>query len=434
MTPTAGPQPLRDQGKESVARRELVERLLKSGPNAEAAAQLREELRAGGLTWFTGVVVAALNAGELQRAGMFYELLASLRWGSRWYRCSADHPLDLVPDSLPNESITIPKLHHDIEQLTYLRDHGILGEEFLPVIARYHALLERMLPLGVNARLSLDHAVRQSIGGVYNRIVHIRRAPRVRQALSSEWHGSAIEREYIDKPPGLVVVDSFLSREALESLRHFCLESTVWSSNRHPHGRLGAQFQNGFNCPLLIQIAEELRERLPNLIGNHYPLRHLWGYKSPPTLAADVTTHADFAAVNVNFWITPDAANVNPGGGGMVVYGVDAPLHWDFDAYNSRLDDVIRPFLDQQRPRVVTIPYRQNRAVIFNSDLFHATSELNFRPEYEYRRINVTLLYGDRHDDIHHKGLARVELSASSPPSRPSWRSAAFAHARRVKS
>jgi hypothetical protein len=434
MIRSAGPQPLRDQRKESVVRRELVERLRNTGPNAEAAALLREELRAGGLPWFTGVVVAALNAGELQRAGMYYELLASLRWGSRWYRCSADHPVDLVPDSLPNESITIPKLQHDIEQLTYLREIGVLGEGFLPVIARYHELLESMLPLGANSRLSLDHEMRQSIGDVYNRIVHIRRAPRVREALSNEWDGSAIESEYIDKPPGLVVVDSFLTREALESLRHFCLESTVWSSNRHPHGRLGAQFQNGFNCPLLIQIAEELRERLPNLISKRYPLRHLWGYKSPPTLAADVTTHADFAAVNVNFWITPDVANLDPHGGGMVVYGVDAPLHWDFDAYNSRLEDVIKPFLNQQRPRAVTIPYRQNRAVIFNSDLFHATSALNFRSEYEYRRINVTLLYGDRHDDIHHKGLARGEFSTASPSIRPSWRSAAFAYTRQGKS
>ena len=49
-----------------------------------------------------------------------------------------------------------------------------------------------------------------------------------------------------------------LSSEALESLRLFCLESTVWTGNRYAHGRLGAFFQDGFNCPLLLQIAEEL--------------------------------------------------------------------------------------------------------------------------------------------------------------------------------
>ncbi len=44
------------------------------------------------------------------------------------------------------------------------------------------------------------------------------------------------------------------------------------------------------------------------------------------------------------------------------------------------------------------IPYRYNRAIIFDSDLFHTTPALRFRSGYENRRINVTLLYGDRHD------------------------------------
>jgi len=44
----------------------------------------------------------------------------------------------------------------------------------------------------------------------------------------------------------------------------------------------------------------------------------------------------------------------------------------------------------------VAIPYRQNRAVVFNSDLFHETDRLAFKDEYVSRRINVTLLYGYR--------------------------------------
>src|SRR5262249_30271220 len=157
------------------------------------------------------------------------------------------------------------------------------------------------------------------------------------QALSSSWDGAVVEHEYLNQPPGLVVVDDFLNEAALESVRLFCLESTIWSSTQHAHGRLGSQFQNGFNCPLLLQIAEELRARLPRLIGDRYPLRHMWGYKSGPILAADATTHADFAAVNVNFWITPDEANLDSQGGGLVVYNVDAPIHWDFHTYNGRL-------------------------------------------------------------------------------------------------
>jgi hypothetical protein len=46
----------------------------------------------------------------------------------------------------------------------------------------------------------------------------------------------------------------------------------------------------------------------------------------------------------------------------------------------------------------VTIPYRANRAVIFDSDLFHETDRIEFRDGYKNRRINITMLYGRRGD------------------------------------
>jgi len=175
-----------------------------------------------------------------------------------------------------------------------------------------------------------------------------------------------------------------------------------------------------------MQVAEELRDALPQVIGRQYPLRHAWGYKSPWRLPGDATIHADFAAVNVNFWITPDKANLDPESGGLVIYGVDAPSHWNFLMYNARLDEMIKPFLQRQQARAIKVPYRCNRAILFNSDLFHGTDEVNFRPGYENQRINITLLYGDREDDVHHPGLARPEMTPALAPGARAWRSAAF--------
>ena len=56
----------------------------------------------------------------------------------------------------------------------------------------------------------------------------------------------------------------------------------------------------------------------------------------------------------------------------------------------------IRDHLAASGARAVTVPYRANRAVLFDSDLFHATDSVRFSPGYENRRINVTLLYGQR--------------------------------------
>ena len=192
--------------------------------------------------------------------------------------------------------------------------------------------------------------------------------------------------------PQIVVIDNLLTPEALDKLRRFCLDSTVWRQV-YDGGYLGAFPEHGFAPPLLAQIAEELRAVYPAIIED-YPLLHFWAFKYDSSLNG-IKKHADFAAVNVNFWITPDEANLDPEHGGLVVWDAAAPLDWNFAKYNAAEDD-ITAFLAAQNSKPVTIPYRANRAVIFDSDLFHETDVIAFKPGYENRRINVTLLFGRR--------------------------------------
>jgi hypothetical protein len=158
-------------------------------------------------------------------------------------------------------------------------------------------------------------------------------------------------------------------------------------------GYLGAMSETGFACPLLAQIADELREVFPTVIGTH-GLRRTWGFKYDSNLSG-IPMHADQAAVNVNFWISPDDANKDPESGGLVVWDVKAPLDWDFARYNSD-EAAIRAFLAKKNAKPIVVPHRANRAVIFDSDLFHETDKIVFKDGYENRRINVTMLYGRR--------------------------------------
>jgi len=50
----------------------------------------------------------------------------------------------------------------------------------------------------------------------------------------------------------------------------------------------------------------------------------------------------------------------------------------------------------QSGAKTVTVPYRANRAVIFDSNLFHKTDTIRFAEGYENRRLNITMLYGRR--------------------------------------
>jgi tetratricopeptide (TPR) repeat protein len=190
----------------------------------------------------------------------------------------------------------------------------------------------------------------------------------------------------------IAVIDDLLTAQALEKLRRFCMESTIWRQI-YDDGYLGAFPEQGFVPQLLAQIAEELRSVHPAIIGDH-PLLHFWAFKYDSSLRG-TGTHADFAAVNVNFWITPDDANLDPDRGGLVIWDAAAPLDWDFAKYNAAGDD-IRAFLEQEEAKPVIVPYRANRAVVFDSDLFHETDTIHFKPGYENRRINITLLFGRR--------------------------------------
>ena len=113
------------------------------------------------------------------------------------------------------------------------------------------------------------------------------------------------------------------------------------------------------------------------------------------SLGKGINIHADFALINLNFWITPDQYNNNKNSGGLKVYDTPAPLDWTFQKYNVNADEIYK-LLKKNKANCINIPYKYNRAVLFNSDYFHETDQIDFKDRYEARRINVTYLFGDR--------------------------------------
>ena len=287
------------------------------------------------------------------------------------------------------------KLRHDIEQIEYLLARGAIGAEYGRVLAEYRAVAAALpTPAAGTHIVDLPAPLRDRMAGTYNRLWH-KYEPRALAggALNPSLDRSAIEADYIRNQPGITHVDAFLRPEALAELRRFCLESTVWFQFKYANGYLGAYWEAGFWCPLLEQVSEELRLALPGIF-RHHKLRKCWAFKYDSRLSG-IPMHADFAAVNVNFWITPDQANLDSGSGGLVVWDKEAPADWDFADYNAN-EAAMRNFLARNGARPVRIPHRQNRMVIFNSDLFHETDRIKFAEGYESRRINITLLYGAR--------------------------------------
>lgn len=377
----------------SDARRRLAALLVELGRTAESLPFWREETETGeeGLAFVRRLIARALGSRNLALAGEYAAIAAELRWGRAWLAL-ADDPAGRRGDT-PSLSLSLPKLRHDIEQFLYLQTIGAFGSELDPVVEAYRQVVGLMSARGEEARAAIGGDEHRLIRGVYNRLLHVRPTGRAPRALSGAWDAAAAERQFLDDRPGLAVVDDVLAPDALEALRRFCLESTVWFHNRHAHGRLGAVFEDGFNCPLLLQIAEELQDALPRVIGAGSPLRQVWGFKNAEPLPAGVPTQADFAAVNVVLWITPETANLDGATGGLEI---DAPAYWDLGAGDG--SDGIARRLRRRDSRSAYVPYRENRAVLFEPDLFGGAAAVSFRPGYENHRISVVLLYGDRQD------------------------------------
>ena len=118
-----------------------------------------------------------------------------------------------------------------------------------------------------------------------------------------------------------------------------------------------------------------------------------WIFKYDSTKVG-TNIHADQASVNVNFWITPERANLDKESGGLKIWNRLPPEDWNFSEYNSlEKSPKIKEMLDSNKTPNMVIPYKENRAVIFNSKLFHATDDFKFDNSYENRRVNITFLY-----------------------------------------
>jgi len=198
------------------------------GRSEEARARVRRIAdESEGLPWLRQVISAAMASATCASPASS-QPCSRCRGGEAG---STRRPRVAVPSLPPRAFVTLAKLRHDIEQLDYLKRRGVFGEEIDPIIQAYRHTIARLAPRGGDGRYPLDDETRATIGDTYNRILHIRRTPRLREPFSPRWNrrrSSATTSRARSARGGR----RFLVEEALDQVRHFCLESTVWSGIR----------------------------------------------------------------------------------------------------------------------------------------------------------------------------------------------------------
>lgn len=378
----------------------------------------------------------------------------------------------------PPQVVTMFKLEHDAAQLRYLagkgrlRDRGNIDE----IVTNFEAGAEQIAaacdkqrgggakaPGGVPRTAELPECDPFANEGGYGAL-----RPRTRKVVQrelnaprhslpfDEWEGrpalnfeccdwAALESSY--EAGEVVVLDEFLTPDALDELRRLGLESTNWNSVK-AGGYIGAFTTDGFAPPVVAQLALDLEQAMPRVLRAH-SLLMFWGFKHDTVRTRayhGIKAHADTAAVNLNFWVTPDEANLDPSSGGLIVYErVSTPESFkDVGAYNNYALGAQDLGLDASRV-LRKVAYRQNRAVLFTSALFHATDTVDFKPGFENCRMPICGSNSGRADErlicySHVRGPAsgqgsttRCSLASWTPCAAPSSTPTAASSRRRMR-
>ncbi len=281
---------------------------------------------------------------------------------------------------------TRDKLQHDAEQFRYLAGQVRDGRRFESLARNYEDVANGLS----DGLVTLSAKQTDGLGDDYNTAIHARSAPELPgHAVSLRPDHDRLKQEF--DASGVVAFDDLLTPSALARLKQYLLESTIWHDFSHIDGFVASYLEDGLACPLVLQIADEIRGTFPDILGMH-PLTQAWAFKGLRVGSA-VDVHADDAAVSVNFWVTPTEANLSPGRGGLTVCRVPPPAGWHMEGYDEDQGRIVA-FLERNADNSLVAPYRENRAVLFKSRLFHASDAPNFANGYENHRINITLLYG----------------------------------------
>lgn len=287
------------------------------------------------------------------------------------------------------------KLIHDYEQIDYLLKNNKIGIEYELLRDNLKEVVDRLpqeaIDKNMSQKLRLMDALK--VAPTVANYVHVPELKKLNHlALNEALDFEQLQNDYLTSDPHLIVVDNFLSKAALEGIRNYCMEATIWHK-MYQNGYLGAMLMNGFGTELLFQISADIKACFPKIFKDFH-LMQSWCFKCAHERPA-INLHADFAEVNLNLWITPEDANLDKTSGGLVVYDKASPKNWKFADYNSN-QFKIKDFIEKSEAKEIVIPYKENRIVIFDSALFHKSDDFKFKPGYENRRMNVTFLYGQQ--------------------------------------
>ena len=183
-----------------------------------------------------------------------------------------------------------------------------------------------------------------------------------------------------------LIIDNFFPDEICKELREKSLNSKKYNNEYWDYKSL--DFDNATGDESLKYISDKYVVPKISLARNYH---RAWSFVYD-NVGRGVGAHADPSFINVNIWVTPDECVEDHNKNGIRIYKKHIPKGTPWEMYNHWDGSIWRDqFLKDAS--YDTIPYKYNRAIIFEGRTFHSTDNVHMKPGDNNKRVNYTFLY-----------------------------------------
>lgn len=288
--------------------------------------------------------------------------------------------------------INVSKITHDIEQLLYLQQLGQGLPQDREVIENL-STLKTLIEKSGRKIIEVDDLIESLIGTDYFFSRPSRRAENLlTRALRPSAFAEPTIMRFKEGQYQVLIFDEVLETDALNELQQFFKESMIWFEIKENLNYLFTDARYGMRSNLLTLLQQELLLNLTFFFGQKNVIES-WAIKYD-LKETGIPTHADQVqgCFTSNLWLTPETSNLDPASGGMTIYNLFPPSDWSWPVAITDKDK-IEEFVRQNPCEEFSVPYKANRLILFNSELFHKTNNINFGPRFEDRRVSLTHIY-----------------------------------------
>jgi len=183
----------------------------------------------------------------------------------------------------------------------------------------------------------------------------------------------------------IAVWDDFFTPECLKILKYRVLYGKCCDKDYKSYQAVD-YFKNTDYVSELI--AEDLRKEI-----DLPAFQRAWSFVYSQNDGIGVGMHCDPSLFNLNVWVSSDKSVKDKSYNGLNIYKVKPPKDWTRKEWNG---DRALEYIKSKNIEPVRIPYKSNRAVLFDGAYFHQTNGVSMKEGIENRRVSYTMLFGSQ--------------------------------------